>query len=39
MSRLKDREKARAIPDDLKAQLPTIETIEEELEAIKRIIS
>ena len=32
-------ELSKAIPDDLKAQLPTIETIEEELEAIKRVIS
>jgi len=27
-----------AIPDDIKAQLPTIETIEEELELVKKII-
>jgi len=39
MSKSKDMEEARSIPDDLKSQLPTIETIEEELEAIKRIIS
>lgn len=32
-------ELSRAIPDDLKSQLPTIETIEQELETIKRIIS
>ncbi len=32
-------ELSRAIPDDLKPNLPTVESIEEELEAVRRIIS
>ena len=32
-------ELSRAIPDDLKPSLPTVESIEEELEAVRRIIS
>ena len=32
-------ELSRAIPEDLKSNLPTVESIEEELEAVKRILS
>ena len=32
-------ELSKAIPDDLKSNLPTIETIEQELENVKRIIN